>query len=324
MDGHGEIPFGALIPTREAAVRGAPAASLVEFARVAEAEGFDSVWAGDSLVARPRLEPLTLLAGVATACPTVTLGTAALTGALRHPLLAAHAIATLDQLAEGRLILGLGAGFPYPETQAEFDVVGVDFATRVGRLTETVALWRRLWDPTRDPSEPVHFEGKHFTFDGIEGLPLPHRPGGPPLWLAGGGERALRRAGRLFDGWLPYPPKPDDYARALALATEAAAQAGRNVDGFVPALYVTVNLQRDKSNARAELERYVLDYYGLPLELMEQLQGFYAGNAEGCAQWLRGFIDAGARHVVIRFGSFDGLTHLRRGAAELLPLLRPK
>ncbi len=305
---------GALIPTREAYLRDSGAASLIEFARAATDAGFDSLWAGDSLTARPRVEPLTLLAGVAVACPSVTIGTAALTAAIRHPLLAAHQIATLDQLCEGRLVLGLGAAFPTQDAQAEFAAAGVDFERRLGRLNETVALWRALWDAGRDRSAPLRFEGKHLAIEGIESLPLPHRPGGPPLWLAGAGDRALRRAGRLFDGWLPYPPTPDHYAEGLATARAAATEAGRDVDAFTPALYVTVNLG-DADAARSELERYVLEYYGLPLDAMSSLQAFYGGSVEGCVEWLRGFVDAGARHVIIRLGSFDADSQLDEARA---------
>ncbi|HEY7874023.1 MAG TPA: LLM class flavin-dependent oxidoreductase, partial [Actinomycetota bacterium] len=293
------LRIGAQIPTRETYIRNLGAAPLLDFARAAAAEGFDSLWAGDSLLARPRAEPLTILAAVAAAYPGVTIGTAALMGALRQPLLAAHSIATLDQLAEGRLILGLGAGAPVPQTQHEMDAAGARFDRRVSRLMETVAIWRALWDPDRDPAQPLRFEGKHWSFERIESLPRPHRLGGPPLWLAGGGERALRRAGESFDGWIPYPPSADDYSRGLATASQAAADAGRDPSEFTPALYVTVNLGEPEA-AHAELEHYVSEYYAMPLELMSTLQAFYAGNAEGCVEWIRGYVDAGARHIVIR------------------------
>ena len=83
---------------------------LVELARQAEALGYDSVWAGDSLLAKPRAEPLTLLAGVATATERVELGTAVLIASQRNPEQLAQASATLDALSGGRFILGIGAG----------------------------------------------------------------------------------------------------------------------------------------------------------------------------------------------------------------------
>ena len=101
--------LGYLLPTREQIMEGRPETGpMLELATRAEAMGFDSIWVGDSLLARPRHEPLTLLAGVAGRVPRVQLGTAVLLPALRNPVLLAHQVATLDQVSEGRLILGVG------------------------------------------------------------------------------------------------------------------------------------------------------------------------------------------------------------------------
>src|SRR6185312_9748329 len=124
-----------------------------------------------------------------------------LLGALRAPLLLAQAAATLDQISEGRLVLGLGAGFTYPETERQFKAVGVPYEGRVGRLTETIAAVRALWSAA---GEPVSFDGRHLTLEQVALQPPPFNPGGPPVWLAGAGEAAERRVGRIADGWLPY------------------------------------------------------------------------------------------------------------------------
>src|ERR1700681_2219252 len=97
------------------------APGLVEFAKDAEEAGFDSVWVGDSLLARTRAEPLSILSAVAAVTNRVTLGTAALIAPLRHPLLAAAQAATVDQLCGGRLVLGLRAGAPLAESPAAGD-----------------------------------------------------------------------------------------------------------------------------------------------------------------------------------------------------------
>jgi len=107
--------IGYLLPTREQIMEGRPgAAPLLDLAARAESLGYDSVWVGDSLLARPRHEPLTLLAGVAGRVKRVELGTAVLLPALRNPVLLAHQVATLDQVSEGRLILGVGFAADVP------------------------------------------------------------------------------------------------------------------------------------------------------------------------------------------------------------------
>jgi alkanesulfonate monooxygenase SsuD/methylene tetrahydromethanopterin reductase-like flavin-dependent oxidoreductase (luciferase family) len=124
--------LGYLLPTREQVMEGKPdAASLLALATRAEAAGFDSVWVGDSLLARPRHEPLTLLAAVAGRVPRVELGTAVLLPALRNPVLLAHQVATLDQVCEGRLILGVGFAADVANIRAEFAAAGVPFEKRI-------------------------------------------------------------------------------------------------------------------------------------------------------------------------------------------------
>jgi len=98
------VEFGVLIPTREAVMSGRPeTAPLLAMAERAEAAGFDAVWIGDSLIARPRHEPLTLLAAVAGRTRRVRLGTGVLLPALRNPVVLAHIVGTLDRAAEGRV-----------------------------------------------------------------------------------------------------------------------------------------------------------------------------------------------------------------------------
>jgi alkanesulfonate monooxygenase SsuD/methylene tetrahydromethanopterin reductase-like flavin-dependent oxidoreductase (luciferase family) len=245
-------------------------------------------------------------------------GTAVLLGAMRPPAVLAHAVASLDRIAGGRLILGLGAGFPYPGTEAEFRAVGVPFRERVGRLVEAAEICRLLWAD----DGPVTQEGRYWRLEDVELLPKPQRSGGPPLWLAGGTEKALRRTGRLFDGWLPYPPTPEDYASGWESVRAAAAEAGRPDGAVTPGLYVTVNLDDDEARARAELDRYANAYYGVGLDVISQLQAFRGGSVEACAEWLARYVEAGARHVILRFGTLsDPRPMLERAATELLPLV---
>src|ERR1700726_5095872 len=107
--------IGYLLPTRERLMEGRPeTAPLLELATRAERLGFDSVWVGDSLLARPRHDPLTLLAAVAARTRRVEMGTAVLLPALRNPVVLAQQVATLDRISEGRYILGVGIASDVP------------------------------------------------------------------------------------------------------------------------------------------------------------------------------------------------------------------
>lgn len=331
-NGH-PVKVGILLPTREAAVAGDySVAPLLDLAQRAEDLGFDSVWAGDSLLARPRLDPLIVLAACATVTRHVALGTAALTAALRPPLIGANMLTSLDHVAPGRLRVGVGAGFPVPETEREFSAVGVPPAGRSARLDETVRLWKQAWsaeaggrggEPCAGNDGRTAFHGAIWDVDGLDRLPRPAVPGGPRVWLAaGGGPAVLDRVAGLYDGWLPFLPDPARYQWAWDRVMRLAAAAGRLPSAIEPGLYATVYLDAKSARGEARLEEYVRGYYGRSLEFMSAIQAFCHGTPQHCANWLAGFIAAGARHLVLRVGSLNPGRQLDLISDELLPALR--
>ncbi|WP_326566259.1 LLM class flavin-dependent oxidoreductase [Amycolatopsis rhabdoformis] len=282
------MKFGLLLPAGLAQLRDVPA--IVDLAREAERLGFDSVWAGDSIV-RARLEPLTLLTAVAQATSRVTIGTAVLLPAFRHPVQAALTLTSLDLLSGGRLVVGVGAGFP-GFSEPEFELVGVRFKTRFSHLDDVVRLWRELWT-----GAPRSFHGKVLHYDWLPDVPRPARAGGPPIWLAGATPSALCRAGSLYDGWLPYPPDPADYGRGLA--------AIRPQRPFTPALFATVYVDDDADRGQGVLEDYAQGTYRRPLSVIGGIQTMLTGPVATVAAGLRAYADAGADHVLIRIGALD-------------------
>lgn len=296
-----DTAFGMLLPTRDGGDW--DARQLIDFAVEAERIGFTSVWASES-AAKARHEPLTLLAAVSIATDQIELGTAALMPTIREPVSTARAIASLDQLCRGRLVLGLGAGFPNPATRAAFAMANINFRDRSARLDETVALWRHLW--SEHGSDPFH--GEIFSHDWLP-EPFPtHRLGGPPMWLAAGSAPALERVGRVYDGWLPYPPSPLDYASGIVAIEEAAEAAGRHSNAIVPSLFATIYVDPDVENARRISNEYCMAIYGLPLEVIETIQVWLIGSPEHVGAGLDRYIAAGARHIVVRIGGLDPTT----------------
>jgi alkanesulfonate monooxygenase SsuD/methylene tetrahydromethanopterin reductase-like flavin-dependent oxidoreductase (luciferase family) len=185
-------PAGYLLPTREQIMAGRPqAATLLALAERAEGLGFDSIWVGDSLLARPRHEPLALLAAVAARVRRLELGTAVLLPALRNPVLLAHQVATLDQISEGRLILGVGIAADGPNIRAEFTAAGVPFEKRVGRLLEGLRLCRALWS-----GKPVDWDGLWKVQGGVLG-PTPRRRADRRCGSAGRIRQASTRGQRI-------------------------------------------------------------------------------------------------------------------------------
>ena len=279
------VRAGIVLPSREALMAGPADAGLpIRVAERAEELGFDSVWIGDSLFHRPRFDPLTMLAAVAARTSRITVGTAVLIAALRHPLLLAQAIGTLDRIAEGRVVLGVGAGW----IPLEFEAVGVPFEQREGRLRETMRVCRALWG---DGGEPV--TSRYWELPPVEIHPEPVQPGGPPVWIGGAGPKALRNAGRLFDGWVPTSPTPEAFASGLAQVRTHAEEAGRDPDDIYTGVYLTINLTDDRAAGEAEASRYAEDYYGIPYEVMRKAQAYFVGDVPACVEWLRGFRRSG-------------------------------
>jgi alkanesulfonate monooxygenase SsuD/methylene tetrahydromethanopterin reductase-like flavin-dependent oxidoreductase (luciferase family) len=311
------VEIGVLIPTREMVMSGRPeTAPLLTMAEHAEAAGFDSVWIGDSLTARPRHEPLTLMAAIAARTQHLKIGTGVLLPALRNPVVLAHALATLDRVAEGRIILGAGIAADTPAIRAEFAAAGVPWDRRVGRFLETLDICRRLW--TRDH---VSFSGKHFTLDDVTVDPKPHRRGGPPIWIGGSGPTALREAAR-FEAWFPTGPSVEFFAENFPRIEAAAREAGRPAGAVAGAAYVTLALHPNRSAAEARLRKFLEEYYAAPAKAIMARQATYAGPIEGCVEWLQRWIGADARHIALRFAGGDQLAQVGEAAASLLPSLK--
>ena len=289
--------IGYLLPTREAIMEGRPeAAPLLALAEKAEDLGYDSVWIGDSITARPRHDPITLLATVAGRTRRVALGTAVLLPALRNPVVLAHQIATLDQASEGRVILGVGIAADVPNIRAEFAAAGVPFDKRVGRMLEGLRLCQALWT-----GEPVDWDGRWKLSQQAVG-PTPHRKGGPPIWGGGSAPASLTRAAKNFDGWFPTgPTDPTKWGDQWRKVQGYVSEAGRDVEAFTGAIYLTLALDEDAARADATVNKFLESYYMQPAEKLRAWQACYGGPAEGAAEWLKGYADQGASHLMLRF-----------------------
>ncbi len=283
--------LGYLIPTREHIMRGEHSArTLIDAGRRAADLGFDSLWVGDSLTARPRHDPLTMLAGLATAIDGVELGTAVLLPALRNPVVLAQQLATIDQLAEGRLIVGAGIAADAPTVRAEFAAAGVPFEKRVGRFMEGFRLMRALWS-----GEPVSWEGR-WPLEDQSLAPLPFQSGGPRIWIGTASDAGLRRTAEHFDGWFPIGPD------AATIRSRRAELLGHRGDKpIVTAVYATIAIMEDPAAAEQTIDDYLFEYYGMPGNIMRSFQACCGGPLDQVLDFLQGFVDAGAEHIVLRF-----------------------
>jgi probable F420-dependent oxidoreductase len=311
--------FGFLLPTREIVMnQDVPNfRQILDLAEHAEALGFDSVWVGDSVLARPRFEALTTLAAIAARTQRVKLGTAVLLPMLRHPVLLANEVANLDHVAQGRLILGVGIGGNNSAVAQEFAACGVPIARRVGMFEEGITLMRRLWTESE-----VTFQGRYFQVQSVRLGLRPLEQPGVPLWLAGSGDNALRRVLRLGDGWLPISSSPQAFTADWERLQILGQEMGRDARDLHRCLYTTLNVNADVVQAERELRAFIENYYRIPYEVQATRNGLCAGSVEQSIAWLKAFIAAGAQTIVVRFGSPDQTGQLVRFAREVLPHVR--
>jgi probable F420-dependent oxidoreductase len=167
-------------------------------------------------------DPLDVLAYVAGLTTTIGLATGLLVLPLHEPLQLAKRVATVDLLSRGRVRLGVGLGW----LREEIEAAGIDFARRGERSDEAIDAIRALW--TADPATGARFEGRHFSFAGVQSFPRPVRPGGVPIEVGGTSPAAIRRAARRGDGWLALGVDGDALAEARALLESEARAAGRD------------------------------------------------------------------------------------------------
>jgi probable F420-dependent oxidoreductase len=278
--------------------------------------GYDSMWVGDHVAFTIAIfDPLLQLAQAAVLSRRLVFGTDVFLLPLRHPTPIAKQVSTLDHLTEGRFIFGVGVGGEFPK---EYEACGVPINERGARLSESLTVMRKLWT-----GEPVSHAGKFFNFEGIRMQPPPRQPGGPPIWCGGRADPALRRIGRMTDGWMSYVVTPDMYRQGLEKIATAASEAARTFDrGFGTAhlLFTRIDDTYEKALDAATIslsQRYAMDF-------RKAAQRYGAlGTPQDVVETIFKFQQAGVRHLILDFvGPYEERDQqIERFAAEAMPLL---
>lgn len=246
------------------------------------AQDVDSLWVSERLVSSALiLEPITFLAMIAGRLPRMKLGTSTLVLPARNPIVLAKELATLDFLSQGRLFPAIGLG---GEDSKDLLAVGVDKKERASRTDEAIALMRRLWT-----EENVSFEGKYFSVRDVTIMPRPWQKNGLPIWIGGRSQAAMRRTGRLGDGWLVSSVSPKEVEAGIASIRDYAAQAGRGVPedhyGALIPFYFAANADKAFEAAgrsirpRVDLPIAEFTAFGTPDQVRSKVQAYIAAGA---------------------------------------------
>jgi alkanesulfonate monooxygenase SsuD/methylene tetrahydromethanopterin reductase-like flavin-dependent oxidoreductase (luciferase family) len=200
----------------------------IQLAVEAERLGFDSVWLTEHHFVDDGYMPslMAVAAAIAVRTTRIEIGTGLVLAPLHDPIRLAEDAATVDLLSRGRLLLGLGMGW----RREEFEGLGIPIEERRTRLLDAVAVLRQAW------SDGLVTGTRRRPYPGVSVRPKPYRPGGPPIWIGAFAERAVRRAGRIADGYMSGDVSPEEFARQVAWAQ---AELGDRATGgpFALSLY---------------------------------------------------------------------------------------
>lgn len=326
--------FGLILANRAVVLGALKARDLLQLATAAEPVGvLDTLWVGDSLLAKPRLESVTLLAALAGVTKRVRLGVGCMaTFVHRHPVLFAQQWASLDVLSDGRAWLAVCLGGPNEQSAAqalEHGVMGVQASERVARLEEGIVILRKLFGDAK-----ASHAGTFYQFESVALQPRPVQEP-VPIWIAsnptgltwkGGAsaseavvERSFRRVARYADGWMTNKLSPSEFREQFGRVRAMAREEGRDPAALGSALYHNLNVNEDRQAALEESKKFLDAYYTANFSPKFVEQWTVAGPPEACVAQLRAYFDAGLGHMALRLASWDQQGQFSRFVNEVAP-----
>lgn len=277
-----EIQVGVFPPND--LLMGNPEGQRAWLSKVSDA-GVDHVAVGDhvSFYVGLGFDGLVMATALSVLHPTLPVHTGVYLLPLRNPVTVARQLSSLSALAPGRLVFGVGVG---GEDRHEVEICGVDPATRGKRMDECVTILHGLLS-----GQPLDFHGEFFDFERASILPTPTVP--IPIVIGGRSDAAVRRAGRLGDGWVAIWKTPDQWSTAMTLIEKAAAEAGRDEAPSLHALQIWCGFGDSRDEGRSRVAPAMQGFYQLPFERFEKYTPY--GTPEDVAAFLAPFAQLGCR-----------------------------
>ena len=328
--------LGLILANRAVVLGAITARDLLEISVKAEASRvFDTVWVGDSLLAKPRLESVTLLSALAGVTERVKLAVGCMaTFVHRHPVMLAQQWASLDVLSSGRAWLAVCLGGPDSANAAqaaEHAVMGIASGERVERLEEGIVILRKLF-----AEKNTSHAGRFYQFQNVTLEPRPVQS--PcPIWIAsnptgltwkGGAsassaavERGFRRVARYADGWMTNKLSPSEFAEQFGRIRAMAREEGRDPGAIGSALYHNINITDDRAAGLAEAKTFLDAYYSAKFSAQFVEQWTIAGPPKECVAQLRAYYGAGLGHMALRLASWQQQAQLERFLGDVAPAL---
>jgi alkanesulfonate monooxygenase len=314
----GKIRFGLALQNYVAPGESISPRVLVDHANKAEELGYFSIWVWDHILLGsksvfPVYDSLTMLTAVAATTKRVRLGTGILVLSIRNPVVLSKQVATLDNLSEGRVTLGVAAGW----YEREFQACGYPFDSRGRTLQTNVQVMKRLWTENN-----VSGTYGQYTFRNVTMEPKPVQKPHPPLWMGGYVDTVLRRVGKLSDGWISYFYTPESFGRSWRQVLESVKAAGRATNTFGNCDMIPIRMGTSSTDAKRVANEYITKHCDLPAWSEATPNSAITGTPKDCAERIERFSEAGVQELVLvpAVANLDEIDEqVERFGKELLP-----
>ncbi len=282
-----------------------------------EAHGFDILTTGEHIVFfRPILDTITVLSYAAAVTSRIKLVPSTLILPLRPPAILAKELTSIDILSKGRLIASVGIGGDYPR---EFEACGVPIKERGVRANEGIEIMRKFWS-----GERFDYHGRIFKMEDMDMLPGPYQPGGPPLWICGRSDPAMKRAAKYGDGWQPYMYTAAQLAESVEKIHGFADDIGRTLPAdFAFTTFMYVSMHDDVEEGRNRAIEQLSYRFNMPFEKVVDKYCTY-GPPDRIIADLQRYVDAGTNHVIVGLimPPEERMDYVERFATQILPELQ--
>lgn len=295
------------------------AKGLVEYGVHVENLGYDSVWVWDHTLlgvspSFPIIDSLTVLTGIAARTTRIKLGTGILVLPLRNPVTLAKQLSSMDQMSEGRLVMGMASGW----YKREFDAIGVPFERRGKIMDESLEILNRLFK--EDKVDGVY---SNYKLSGAVMYPKPFQKPRFPILIGGYVDVVLKRAATTGDGWLTYFYKPDDFKKSWAKIRNFASEAGKDPDKLLNASQLPIAVGPSRQAVQDDMLEWLNKEWDFPANSDCSRESAIMGTVEECVAQLEEQLAVGVQKIIFVPYRYR-MDQIETIAREIIPRLRKK
>jgi len=292
------------------------ARQLVEYGERVEALGYDSLWVWDHMLLGvepnfPIIDSLTVLTAVAARTKRIKLGTGILVLPLRNAVALAKQLSSMDQLSQGRMLMGMASGW----YKREFDAMGIPFDQRGKIMDENLDLIRRLWS---EPSVTGQYERYNPSKAVMYPKPAQERI---PILIGGYVDRVLQRAATAGDGWLTYFYTPEGFTKSWTKIRNFAKEAGKDPDKLMNASQLPIMIGKSKDAVKGDMLDWLNKEWDFPEKSDCTRDSAIMGSVDECVEQLKEHLAVGVQKIIFVPYKYQ-MDQIETIAREIIPRLK--